>query len=171
MATAGRGQAVLETSVLVNFLKIDRAVLLARHPSYEFIITDHVRAEITQHYPDQLARLETALQSGSLQEIRVTDPAELNAFAQLTSTGLGIGECSAISVAANRQIPLAIDDKVAVKRARRFRASIAIENTESLMVSLIRAGVLDLSAADAIKQDWERNHRFRLPFSSFSDRI
>jgi len=56
MATVGQGQAVLETSVLVNFLKIDRVDLLARHPSYEFIITEHVRAEITQHYPDQLAQ-------------------------------------------------------------------------------------------------------------------
>jgi hypothetical protein len=62
----------------------------------------------------------------------------------------------------NRNLPLAIDDKVAVKRAQRFRPAIAIESTESLMVSLIHAGVLDLSAADAIKQDWEQNHRFRL---------
>lgn len=171
MATAGRGQAVLETSVLVNFLKIDRVRLLARHPSYEFIITEHVRAEITQHYPDQLACLETALQNGELREIRVTDQGELNAFGQLASTGLGTGECSAIAVAAIRHLPLAIDDKVAVKRARRFRSGIAIESTESLLVSLIHAGVLDVFAADAIKQDWEQNHRFRLPFSSFSERI
>jgi len=171
MATVGQGQAVLETSVLVNFLKIDRVDLLARHPSYEFIITEHVRAEITQHYPDQLARLETALQRATFREIRVTDPTELNAFAQLTLTGLGTGECSAIAVAVNRNLPLAIDDKVAVKRAQRFRPAIAIESTESLMVSLIHAGVLGLSAADAIKQDWEQNHRFRLPFSSFSERI
>ncbi|TVS10691.1 MAG: hypothetical protein EA424_24840 [Planctomycetaceae bacterium] len=93
--------------------------------------------EITQHYSDQLARLETALQSGTFQEIRVTDPAELSALAQLTLTGLGTGECSAISVAVNRNLPLAIDDKVAVKRARKFRPGIAIENTESLMVWLI----------------------------------
>ena len=63
MATAGRGQAVLETSVLVNFLKIDRVDLLARQPDYEFLITEHVGAEITQHYPNQLARLETAIQN------------------------------------------------------------------------------------------------------------
>lgn len=170
MATVGRGQAVLDTSVLVNFLRIDRVDLLASHPSHEFIITEHVRAEITQHYPDQLARLETALHSGDLQEIRVTDQAELNAFGQLTSTGLGTGECSAVAVAAIRHLPLAIDDKVAVKRARRFRSGITFLTTESLMVSLIHAGVLDVPAADTIKNDWEQNHRFRLPFASFADR-
>ena len=171
MATAGRGQAVLDTRVLVNFLRIDRVDLLARHPSHEFIITEHVRAEITQHYSDQLARLETALQNGDLQEIRVTDQAELNAFAQLTSTGLGTGECSAIAVAATRHLPLAIDDKVAAKRARRFQSGLTILNTESLIVSLIHAGVLDVPAADTIKDDWEQNHRFRLPFRSFTERI
>ncbi|MFV1969292.1 MAG: hypothetical protein ACC628_28050 [Pirellulaceae bacterium] len=171
MATAGRTQAVLDTSVLVNFLRIDRVDLLARHPSYISIITEHVRAEVTQHYSNQLARLEAALQNGDLQEIRVTNQAELNAFGHLTSTGLGTGECSAIAIAATRHLPLVIDDKVAVKRARRFRFRITILNTESLMISLIHAGILDVPTADAIKDDWEQNHRFRLPFRSFADRI
>jgi hypothetical protein len=61
MATDGRDDAVLETSVLVNFLAIDRVDLLASHPSYRFIITDHVRDEITSNYPEQVERLERAV--------------------------------------------------------------------------------------------------------------
>jgi len=171
MATAGRQQVILDTSVLINFLKIDRVDLLARHPSYEFLATEHVKDEITQHYPQQLARLDTARQNGDVQEIRVTDQNELNAFGQLASTGLGTGECSAIAVAANRNLPVAVDDKVAIKRAQRFHSGIVILNTESLMVSLIHENVLDVPAADAIKDDWEQNHRFRLPFASFANRV
>jgi predicted nucleic acid-binding protein len=171
MATAGPKQVILETSVLINFLKVDRVDLLARLPGQEFLITDHVRDEITQHYPQQVARLTAALQQGHLHEIQVTDPGELAAFSQLASTGLGSGECSAIAAASLRGLPLAIDDKVAVKRARQFHPGIAILNTESLMVSLIHENILDVPAADAIKDDWERNHRFRLPFQSFAERI
>src|ERR1700687_241060 len=51
----------IETSVLVNFLAVDRVDLLAVHPSYRFIITDHVRGEITSYYSEQFERLERAM--------------------------------------------------------------------------------------------------------------
>ena len=51
---------VTDTSVLVNFLCIDRMDLIARH-SYRFMITSHVVEEITDHYPEQQARLNAAL--------------------------------------------------------------------------------------------------------------
>jgi hypothetical protein len=50
MATDGRSKAILETSVLVNFLKIDRTDLLANHPAYRFVVPDLVRNEVTRHY-------------------------------------------------------------------------------------------------------------------------
>lgn len=172
MATAGRDDAILDTSVLLNFLKVDRLDLLTHHPRYRFSITDHVRAEITQHYPDQLAKLEAALNAGELNEIQVTDPTELQAFGQLNaSKRLGAGECSAIAIASNRQLPLAIDDKRARKEARAMSSKMLLLNTESLMVELIHEGVIDVAAADSIKLEWEQNHRFNLGFGSFAERI
>lgn len=91
---------ITDTSVLVNFLVLDRAELLARLPGHRFVVAEHVRAEITDHYQEQLQRLEAAFAAGILEEIRVTDLPEVQLFAQLTATGLGIGECSAIAVAA-----------------------------------------------------------------------
>ena len=52
--------------------------------------------------------LEQAFSSGTLEEIRVTDVEAVQLFAQLTATGLGIGECSAIAVAVHRKLLLAI---------------------------------------------------------------
>ena len=108
---------ITDTSVLINFLVLDRVELLARLPTHRFVVTDHVRAEITQHYSDQLQRLEQAFSAGILEEISVSDLAEVQIFAGLTAHGLGVGE------------------------------------------------------ADAIKLEWEQNHRFRLMFGSFRERI
>jgi len=46
---------------------------------------------------------------------------------------------------------------------------VEIIGTADIMVALIRAGSLDLVDADAIKDDWEQNHRFRIKVASFAD--
>ena len=97
--------------------------------------------------------------------------AEVQIFAELTAKGLGIGECSAIAVAVHRQFTLAIDDKRAIKKVASLGPNISILTTESLMVLLIKQGALSVDEADAVKLDWEQNHRFRLPFGSFAERL
>jgi hypothetical protein len=43
-------------------------------------------------------------------------------------------------------------------------------DTVSLVVEAIRAGLLSIAEADAIKADWEQNHRFiKKHFKSFSE--
>jgi predicted nucleic acid-binding protein len=165
-------EVLLDTSVLINFLRIGRLGLLARHPRYRFTVTDHVRAEIREHYPEQLALLEGAFNSGEITEIHVTDLSELEVFARLSASGqLGAGECSAIAVAANRRLALAIDDRAARRHANQFNPPIPLLDTEVLIVTLIQERALNIAEADAIKADWEQNHRFRLPFQSFRERI
>lgn len=85
--------------------------------------------------------------------------------------GLGIGECSAIAVAVHRQLTLAIDDKQAIKKVANLGFNVPILTTEALMVLLIQHGTLSVEEADDMKLEWENNHRFRLKFSSFSERI
>lgn len=47
---------ITDTSVRINFLALDQAALLARLPDHRFVVTEHVRAEITDHYQDQRQR-------------------------------------------------------------------------------------------------------------------
>lgn len=162
---------ITDTSVLVNFLVLDRVRLLASMSQRKFVVTDHVRAEVTAHYSEQLSRLEQAFDSDMLEEIAVRDLEEVELFASLTGTGLGIGECSAIAVAVHRQLALAIDDKTAIKQVRKRWSEIAIFTTESLVVEMIREGILSVDEADAMKSDWEIKHRFRLKFDSFGDKL
>ena len=166
---------VLDTSVLINFLRIDRMDLLTRY-SHEFIITDHVADEITNHYTnhysDQQERFTTARENGTLQPISITDPVEVESFGKLISSDrLGAGECSAIALVIHRGHILAIDDRYASEQALHASQSIQIQTTQDLMVSMIHENLLNVQQADTIKDTWAKDHRFRLRIKSFAELI
>jgi predicted nucleic acid-binding protein len=160
---------ITDASVLINFLVLDRVGLLSRLTSLHFVVTEHVRAEITVHFPEQLQRLNVAFEAGVIEEISVTDIFEVALFADLTSKGLGVGECSAIAVAVNRKLTIAIDDKRALKKVARLGHSLEVLGTEQLVVQLIAESVLTIVEADQMKIDWEQNYRFKLSIASFSE--
>ena len=164
---------VADTSVLINFLNIDRMDLIGRYAG-RFLATDHVEAEIADDYPEQKERYAAALLGGLLDTCSVTDPAEVALFADLEpGVRLGAGECSAIAVAIVRRHAIAIDDNQAIKTALRTAAiagvALTVLRTQDVVLSLIRADVLTVEEADRIKADWEKHHRFRLRAASFRD--
>lgn len=166
----GKQQALLDTSVLINFAAIGRMDLFVSHPGFSFLATDHVRDEVKEHFSEQYDAVSAAVADGTITELKVDSPEELSIFATLVAIkSLGEGECSAIAVAIHRSIPLAIDDRRARKKALKFHPSIELFGTEDIVISLIQAGILTVDDADAIKLDWETNFRFRLPFSSFRE--
>ena len=93
---------VADTSVLINFLKIDRMDLVRRYPG-RLLATDHVESELADDYPEQKARYEAAVTAGVLDTCSVTNPAEVRLFLRLgPGVRLGAGECSAIAIALSR---------------------------------------------------------------------
>ncbi len=168
-----RAIVVADTSVLVNFLRINRMDLIGAHPA-TFIATDHVVGEIADTYPEQQTRYAVALNAAQITEQRIDDPAELEIFLRLAAKGrLGAGERAAIAVALNRGCALAIDDSRAIRRALQEAAlgenALSILRTQDIVVELIRKGVVSVEAADAIHVDWATNHRFKLKIVSFQD--
>lgn len=160
---------VLDTSVLVNFLAIDRMDLLARFAT-QCLVTDHVRAEILDHYQDRYQRFQTALASRILMELRVDRLDELETFATLSAIKqLGSGECSAIALAVHRQYELAIDDRRARNEVTRRYPTLSLHTTQEIMVALIHSGVLELPEADSIRETWANEHSFRLKIRSFAE--
>ncbi len=160
---------ITDTSVLVNFLCIDRMDLIARH-SHRFLITEHVKEEITDHYPEQQARLNAALADGTLEVVTVSGNAALDLFRTLSETGrLGAGESAAIACAIANNYAIAIDDRAAVAQARQLKSDLVVLGTQEIMVHLIRLGVIDLTEADGVKDTWAEHHRFRLAIGSFAE--
>lgn len=167
MAT-GRSPALIDTSVLLNFIAVDRANLLGRHPRYRFVITDHVRGEVTDRRPERLARFERALSENVFDLVTVSDVAELAVFGKLLAEGrLDIGESAAAAMAIVRSLPLATDDGRAKKILARLYSGLHVIDTPTIMRELIGAAVLTVDDANAIKADLEVNHRFRMRFEKF----
>lgn len=167
---AGEVDVLLDTSVLINFARINRFDLLGSHPKYSFFLTDHVRDEILEHFCEQSAAVNSAVEIGILGEISGNSAEELEDFGRfLEMKTLGVGECSAIAVAKNRSLVLAIDDIPARKQAVKFDSTLVLVGTVDIVVSLIREGVLSVDEADKIKVLWETEHRFQLKFASFAD--
>ena len=169
------GIVVADTSVLVNFLRIDRMDLIGLHPA-TFIATEHVGTEISDAYPDQQVRYSAALEAQLLSEERIDDPTELDIFLKLSRhPRLGSGERSAIAVALNRGHVLAIDDNRAINKALHEAGltgmNLPIIRTQDIVVALIQTEALTVEAADAILTDWAGNHRFRLKINSFTEII
>lgn len=162
---------IADTSVLVNFLHVDRMTLLGSLSS-AIVITEHVEAEVTDSYPDQVARLAGALAQGHIGKTQLTSVPEVTLFGQLMADGrLGSGECAAIACAITGGHALAIDDRKAAREAQRIEAALTVVSTADLMVQVIREGLLTVAESDAIKSDWETHHRFKLAFGSFAERI
>jgi predicted nucleic acid-binding protein len=161
-----------DTSTLVNFLRVGRVDLLAGLTSYRFVVTDHVRAEVTSFYPAQLSNLEFAFLAGHVVEMTLDTSVDLTVFAELRALRLGDGECASIAAALNRGLPLAIDDNRARKKALARDPSLRLLDTVGLVVEAIQSSLLTVAEADAIKVDWETNHRFmKKNFSSFAELI
>lgn len=151
---------VLDTSVLVNFLRIVRMDLLRRH-SFDFIVTDHVVSEITDHYTEQKLQIRNSISDGTLQQMTIKSTDELELFGSLIATRtLGGGECSAIALALHHNYVLATDDRRATKHAQRISHDLKVITTPDLLQSMIDQKLLNLNEATAIKDQWAREHRF-----------
>ncbi len=169
MATGHPEIIVTDASVLMNFLRIDRMNLIADH-SHDFIVTDHVAAEVSDRYPEQRQRFGEAANRGAVSQTSITSLEELALFGSLSASGrLGAGERSAIAMAVHRRYALAIDDRQATVQARRTDRTLHILTTQDLMVSMIGEALLDIVEADSIKDEWAARHRFRLKLNSFRD--
>jgi predicted nucleic acid-binding protein len=169
----GAVNIIADTSVLINFLRIDRMDLIGLHPE-PFSATEHVADEISDAYPDQQTRYAAALAAGDLSQVTVNDPEELDLFLRLgQSQRLGAGERSAIAVALNRGWTLAIDDNRAFNQAFREAGlpgrSLTRIRTQDVVVTLIRNNTLTVAEADVIKDTWAARYRFRLKIVTFGD--
>lgn len=165
-ASVLRKCVAVDSSLLINFLSVDRLDLLRAVPETEWIVTEHVRTELTD--AEQMRRYESGVTAGILRETRVDALQELATFSTLLRLGLGIGESATIAVAVHREWGVAIDDAAAIRKAKKHHPNVLVIKTEDIVRSAIVATALSLQEADSIKTKWEQQFRFRLAFTSFA---
>lgn len=102
-----KADVVCDTSLLLNFVQVERLDLLADHPAYRFHLPAEVRAEVIR--PQQAADLRRWLVEGGLREIRLATREELELFAELDAV-LDRGEAASIAAAVSQGWVVAMDE-------------------------------------------------------------
>lgn len=101
-------------------------------------------------------KLHDAVAEGTLNEIELTDLAEVALYAELRRF-LGDGESACLAVAATRQWVMAADEKGRLRREVMERLGEGdLLNTPGAIVEALRAGILTVSEAEDIRRELAR---------------
>ncbi len=158
---------VLDTSVLLNFVKIGRIALLGQL-GLSVVLLDQVLDEVRN--TEQRGMVEDAVTAGILDLQSVRNPAEVALFSELRSGGrLGAGECAVLAVALTRNWVAGLQDRRARTEGQNRQKGLRICQTEDLVLVLLQAGHLTLEEADGFLAEWAAKHRFRSRLTSFRD--
>ncbi len=161
-----KADVVCDTSLLLNFVRVERLDLLADHPAYRFHLPAEVRAEVIRL--QQAADLRRWLVEGGLREIRLATRAELELFAELDAV-LDRGEAASIAAAVSEGWIVAMDEGGRARREVQDRLGEGrLLTTPGVLLSCIRHGVLAIDEADGIKGELAQL-RFRMTFASFRE--
>lgn len=161
-----RRVVVADTSVLINFLAIDRLDLLCEESGYRIVITEHVRAEVRR--PAQARALKAAIENGMIEQEELTDPRAQELFAELNRV-VGRGESAVIALAALSGHAVALDDKGRARRELRERLGEGrLLTTPGVLLRCIQLGALSVDEADVIKAELAEL-RFAMTFQSFGE--
>ena len=158
---------VIDTSILLNFVKVGHVALLGE-TKFRILLLDQVFAEVT--LPEQKKVVQGAVDAGILDFDRVTDIEEVALFTSLRSGGrLGTGECAVLSVAITRNLVAGVQDRRACAEGRRRHKELQFCQTEDLILALIHNDVMTLEDADQLLDEWAQRHRFRSRIANFRE--
>lgn len=157
---------VADANIIINLIHAGRRTLLGALPGYEFVVPEDVVSEVSD--PVQREALASALAAGHVRQEAITASVELTRYADLRQI-IGKGEAACLTLAESRGWLIASDEKRRFRRETLARlGSGRLVTTAGLFVLAIRAGVLSVAEADEAKAILEQ-HRFRMPFGSFSE--
>lgn len=149
-----------DTSLLLNFLRIDRTEILGALPGFRFCALNHVTTEVTQE--PHASRLRTALSQSHVIEFELTELAAIADYERLRAN-LGDGEAATIAAGGHLGWVIGIDEK---GRARREAVDRVGEqnllNTPGILVHSVRVGLLTLDEAEQIRLELAaQNYRIK----------
>ncbi len=157
---------VMDSDVLINLIHASMFPLLRKLAGYEFVVLDEVIAGIGR--PTQAAALKEALDSRYLRGEALSDFSALGLYAELSRT-MAKGEAALLAAAETFGWSMACDEKfVFLHKAQQRLGAGRILTTPGIIVLAIRAGLLTLEEADAIKALLEKKG-FKMSFSSFRE--
>jgi len=166
MATTpkSKGLLLLETSVLISFLKILRLDILGLLDR-DLVITEEVDAEIKgAKYPFQRQHLNSHLELGTVRIVQLEELATVNLKSQMLALGaFGTGECSSAAKALELDCVVAMTDLDAIKAFQRKYPDLKVCSVLDLMCELVCDGQLSVADADLILPSWAKEAQNPVP--------
>lgn len=159
-------KVVVDTSVLINFLVLDRLDLLGALGGLAFLLPGEVVAEVQR--AEQRVALQFGVKAGWLATTELQEPEELRRFTEYRTT-LDSGESACLAIAQTRRWLIACDEKGAFRR--KATAALGIQRiltTPGLLLRALKQGLISVEEADLGKALLERR-KFRMAFGSFRD--
>ncbi len=139
----------LDSSLLINFLAIDRTEILANLPGFRFHVLNHVINEVVD--TAQRPRLEEALDKSHVTAFEMTDIGTIADYLSLRRR-LGDGESATIAAAAHHGWIVGMDERGRAKREAIDRVGVgSVLNTPGILVLSVRTGQLSLDDAEEIR--------------------
>jgi predicted nucleic acid-binding protein len=163
---SARRIVVTDSNVLINLIHANCLDVLGKLPEYEFAVLEEVVEEIS--IQEQKTTLAEAFACEQLKREVLSGVAALTLYSELRQS-MGKGEAASLAMAVESGSLIACDEKrVFLREARKRLGASRILTTPGIFVLAIRAGVLTVDQADAIKALLETK-RFKMTFSSFGD--
>lgn len=149
-----------DTSLLLNFVRINRTEILGALPGFRFYVLNHVVNEVT-HGP-HASRLLAALNEGHVIPFELTHLGAITDYEGLRAN-LGDGEAATIAAAGHLQWVVGIDEKGRAKREAIARVGEQnLLNTPGILVHSVHVGLLTLEEAEQIRLDLAaQNYRIK----------
>ena len=130
---------VADANVLINLIHVDRLGICGSIPDHEFLVPDHVAAEILQ--PAQQDRLASAIAQGHLRSVSIENLEIMASFVAMTDR-LGRGEAACLAIAQASGFSVASDERGLFRRmAIETIGADRLITTPGVYVAAIRAKV------------------------------
>ena len=147
MKIVERRSTIIDTSVLINYISIERIDLLTKLSHRHLLITEEVHSEIKRNRNT----LEIAIANG---QIEVTNPLlneDIELFARLTKI-LSVADASCIVAARVLETDLAADDRILRREAAKVLPEAYLLRTEVLLAEAVRTNLLLIEEGNTILQ-------------------
>lgn len=159
MAGDGTVHATIDANVLLEFIRTRRLDLLGRNPAYRFIVPDDVYVEVEE--TGQKERLDRAIDRDFFRRARLVQPEALDLYQKIRER-LDKGESACIALSAVNGWYVASDETGALDDvAEAYLGRRKVLRSADILLAGIRRDLLDVSTADKLKDEFDKEYSFR----------
>lgn len=143
-----RHPVVLDTSTIINLIDVDKLKILTRLSSYLWMVPVEAVDEI--HTKSHRNQLRKAIQSGFIEEVQITNLAEIEIFLSVTNRFGESADSACLTLAQSRGWTIASDDKAVIRTAVNQLKQTSFLNTRKILEAASEKGLLSTKEVDQL---------------------